>query len=432
MSLLGSAGYPLQRAVGLPRRVANRCAGPACPVLLAGLVLAVAAARARRGSQSPADRPPAGHRRVYGLLAGARPGPGRPERRARAGHPGAVRAGGQHPVADQRPRGRLGARRDPVRRRRAAHPERADRWRPRGRARLRRLQQRWRPGRQDRPGRWQPRQSPRQPDQHAGVPAREVAGQQPGSGGVVMRALSSAIRSSAIPAAKLLRLPVMAAVLLAAALVPAPLFPAAASTAAPAAPQNPAGGCFYRPVPGGYELVCTNNGGTPGAPGSGGSGGGSAKSACTLTPLSEQQVRFLGLPWPAPKGHTWEAITCPGTQPFVGVTLVNNANGAPAVTPQQLAQIAIGETLIPGLQPPTRPPRGRDGLVGLPEWFWIPRPEWGPISRTVTAGPVWARATAVPVRIVFVPGGGQTGISCRGPGTPYQPSLPLSAQRTDC
>ncbi len=119
-----------------------------------------------------------------------------------------------------------------------------------------------------------------------------------------MRALSSAIRSSAIPAAKLLRLPVMAAVLLAAALVPATVFPAAAATAAPAAPQNPAGGCFYRPVPGGYELVCTNNGGTPGAPGSGGSGGGSAKSACTLTPLSEQQVRFLGLPWPAPWSTT--------------------------------------------------------------------------------------------------------------------------------
>ena len=42
MSLLGSAGHPLQRAVGLPRRVANRCAGPACLAWLAGLMLAVA------------------------------------------------------------------------------------------------------------------------------------------------------------------------------------------------------------------------------------------------------------------------------------------------------------------------------------------------------------------------------------------------------
>ena len=251
-----------------------------------------------------------------------------------------------------------------------------------------------------------------------------------------MRVLSGAIRSRAIRAARLLRLPVLAAALAAAALVlPAVVNPAPAhaGTAASAAAQNPAGGgCHYRPIPGGYELVCGNNGGTPGGPGSGGAGRGSAKSACSLTPLSEQQVRFLGLPWPAPRGHTWEAITCPGTQPFGGVTLVSNATGAPAVTPQQLAQIAIGELIIPVLQPGTAPPRGRDGLVGLPEWFWIPGAEWGPISRTVTAGPVWARATAVPVRIVFDPGGGQPGISCRGPGTAYQPSRPLSAQHTNC
>ncbi len=250
-----------------------------------------------------------------------------------------------------------------------------------------------------------------------------------------MRALTRATRSRAIRGSAIVRLPVLAAGVLAAALVliavsgPAP---AHAATAAPAAAPNLAGGgCYYRPVPGGFQLVCTNNSGTPGAPGTGGSGG-SAKSACTLTPLSQQQVRFLGLPWPAPAGHSWDAITCPGTQPFGGVTLVNNATGAPAVTPQQLAQIAIGELIIPVLQPQTAPPRGRDGLVGLPEWFWIPPAEWGPISRTVTAGPVWARATAVPVRIVFNPGGGRAGTSCHGPGTAYQPSLPLSAQHTGC
>jgi hypothetical protein len=240
-----------------------------------------------------------------------------------------------------------------------------------------------------------------------------------------MRALSSAG----------LKLAVLAAVLLAAALV-LPIAvgraPARAATATSAAAQSPAGGgCYYRPVPGGYQLVCTDNSGTAGARGSGGTGG-SSRSACTLAPLTEQQVKFLGLPWPAPAGHTWEAITCPGTQPFGGVTLVNNATGAPAVTPQELAQIAIGELIIPELAPQTAPPRGRDGLVGLPEWFWVPRAEWGPISRTVTAGPVWARATAVPVRIVFNPGGGQAGDSCRGPGTAYQPSRPLSAQHTPC
>jgi hypothetical protein len=242
-----------------------------------------------------------------------------------------------------------------------------------------------------------------------------------------MRALTSAD-----PVRRRTRLLVAMAVLPAAALV-LPLSGSGAARAAaarPAAAQLPGGGCFFQPVPGGYQLVCSNTSGTPGAPGSGGSGS-SSKTACTLTPLGPQEIRFLGLP-PAPKGETWDAITCPGPQPFSGITLVSNATGAPAVTPQQLAQIAIGELILPVLQPRTAPPRGRDGLVGLPEWFWIPRADWGPVSRTVTAGPVWARATAVPVRIVFGPGGGQAGVSCRGPGTAFQPSKPLNAQHTAC
>ena len=222
------------------------------------------------------------------------------------------------------------------------------------------------------------------------------------------------------------RAAVAAALLAAAAALPAG--PASAAVAAPVS-----GGCHYQLVNGGYQFVCTDTTGTGGAPGSGGpGGGGGGKSACTLTPLSEQQAKFLGLSWPAPKGHTWEAITCPGGQPFGGVTLVNNATGAPAVTPQELSIIAIGELVIPELQPRTAPPLGQDGLVGLPEWFWVPRAVWGPVSRTVTAGPVWARATAVPVKIVFNPGGGQPGATCAGPGTAYQPALPASAQHTAC
>ena len=203
--------------------------------------------------------------------------------------------------------------------------------------------------------------------------------------------------------------------------------------AASAAPQAEAGGsCHFQPINGGWQWVCTNTTGTPGAPGSGGHGGGS-KSACTLTPLSQQQAQFLGLQWPAPKGHTWEAITCPGSQPFGGVTLVNDATGAPAVTPQQLSQIAIGELIIPELPVKTAPPRGHDGLVGLAEWFWIPGRSWGAVqSPRVTAGPVWAQATAVPKKIIFNPGGGLPTVTCTGPGTAYVTSVPLAQQHTAC
>jgi hypothetical protein len=202
---------------------------------------------------------------------------------------------------------------------------------------------------------------------------------------------------------------------------------------ASAAPQLAAGGsCHYQPVNGGYQWVCTNTTGTPGAPGSGGHGGGPA-SACTLTPLSQQQAQFLGLQWPAPKGHTWDAITCPGNQAFGGVTLVNDATGAPAVTPQQLSEIAIGELIIPELPVNTAPPLHRDGLVGLPEWFWIPGLSWGAAhSPRVTAGPVWAQATAVPTKIIFNPGGGLPLVRCNGPGTAYQSALPLADQHTAC
>ena len=136
----------------------------------------------------------------------------------------------------------------------------------------------------------------------------------------------------------------------------------------PGAPGG--GGCHFQLVNGGYQFVCTDTSSTGGQPGSGGGGGGGSKSACTLTPLAQAQAKFLGLSWPAPKGHTWEAITCPGAQPFGGVTLVNNATGAPAVTPQQLSIIAIGELIIPDLQPRTAPPRGRGSPYLGTYWVW--------------------------------------------------------------
>src|SRR5262249_3525840 len=159
---------------------------------------------------------------------------------------------------------------------------------------------------------------------HAAAHAREVAGHQPGSGDVVMRALSGALRGRARSRAAALRPPAVAALLATAALVvpaavkPAPAYPATAASA-PAQSQA-GGGCVVRPVPAGYELVCGNTGGTPGGPGTSGA---STTSRCSLVPLSKAQVTFLGLPWPAPKGHLWEVVICPGPQPFQVVTLVS-------------------------------------------------------------------------------------------------------------
>ena len=202
---------------------------------------------------------------------------------------------------------------------------------------------------------------------------------------------------------------------------------AGAVSARAAAGSSQGGSCHYQfEPPDSWVLQCDNGGGSPGGPGG---GGGQHKYACTLTLLSKDQIFFLNLPKP-PKGDKWASITCPGTNPFQGVTLVS-ANGTPAVTPQELLQIAIGELKVPVLRPGTAPPLGKDALVGLPEWFWIPRPAWRPASVIVSAGPVWAQVTATPVQLTFDPGGGLPGAACPGPGTQYSAAL-AGIQATDC
>jgi hypothetical protein len=214
----------------------------------------------------------------------------------------------------------------------------------------------------------------------------------------------------------------------AAAIAAALLYPAgaAASTAAASGPPGN-GGCVttFQP-PSTWVVVCSNGGGTPGGPGGGGGGGGGGgKVSCTLQPLSPAQVSFLGLP-PAPKGEEWAAITCPGNSPFGGVTLVaDGAGAAPAVTPQELLQEVEGQLTVPTLNAATAPPRGRDGLVGLPEWFWIAQAAWHPVrTQRLQVGAVWAQVTATPVQLGFVPGGGLAGRTCPGPGTPFTSRAP--------
>jgi hypothetical protein len=217
-----------------------------------------------------------------------------------------------------------------------------------------------------------------------------------------------------------------------AAIAAALLYPAVPAGASPAAASGPPGngGCVttFQP-PSTWVVVCSNGGGTPGGPGGGGGGGG-GKVTCTLQPLSPAQVSFLGLP-PAPKGEEWAAITCPGNSPFGGVTLVAAGAAAPAVTPQELLQEVEGQLTVPTLAAATAPPRGKDGLVGLPEWFWIARAAWHPVrTQRLQVGAVWAQVTATPVRLGFVPGGGLAGRTCAGPGTPFSSLVPN--QTSDC
>jgi hypothetical protein len=209
--------------------------------------------------------------------------------------------------------------------------------------------------------------------------------------------------------------------------------PAATGTALAAQAQlaqgsSGQGNCY----PVGLTWVCVyNNGGG----GSGGSGGGGT-SNCTYTQASPAVIAAAGVGPPNP-GYQWDIMTCPGQNPGPGgnpgqLVQVSIAGGVPAVTPFQLMQIAVGELYVPTLAPVTAPPRGRDGLVGLPEWFWVAHAQWQPVHMTVTAGPVWATATATPHRLTFHPGGGFGTVSCTGPGPIFNRSTPASQQHTSC
>jgi hypothetical protein len=211
------------------------------------------------------------------------------------------------------------------------------------------------------------------------------------------------------------------ALALAAAAVPGP------ASASPAGGGGTAGCVTTFEPPSTWIVVCGSGGG-PG--GGGGGGGGGGKVVCTLTMLSPGQIQFFGLP-PAPKGEAWAAITCPGNSPFGGVTLVDTA-AAPVVTPAELLQEVEGQLTVRPLAAQTAPPRGQDGLVGLAEWYWIPRADWHPVrTQRLQVGAVWAQVTATPVQVGFQPGGGQAGPpACAGPGVPFTPAL--ASQASPC
>jgi hypothetical protein len=193
-----------------------------------------------------------------------------------------------------------------------------------------------------------------------------------------------------------------------------------ASTAGRAAAGGSGCKVVYQP-PRGWVEECSSGSSGGGVPGSGGGGGGGGKSACTVQLLSKGQIGFLGLPSP-PKGKKWAAITCVGKQPFGGVTLVSdNGAGTVAVNPWALLQILESELHVPVLTAETAPPRHKDGLVGLPEWYWIRRGFKAVGPPPIHLGGASASLTATPsATLTFDPGGGLPSSSCgNGPGIPY-------------
>ncbi len=68
--------------------------------------------------------------------------------------------------------------------------------------------------------------------------------------------------------------------------------------------------------------------------------------------------------------------------------------------------------------------------MGVATWLWVDGP-WEPSSATAEVAGVSATVTARPVRVVWDTGDG-AGVTCDGPGTPYDPAHPSAGRDSAC
>ena len=101
----------------------------------------------------------------------------------------------------------------------------------------------------------------------------------------------------------------------------------------------------------------------------------------------------------------------------------------PAIDPALVAQQAENSLQLPSPQIETNP--STRAIVNLPTWLWVGQGTWGPESVSASVGTVTATATATPEQVVWTMGDGGS-VTCEGPGTAYQPSVPAQSQTTDC
>jgi hypothetical protein len=159
-------------------------------------------------------------------------------------------------------------------------------------------------------------------------------------------------------------------------------------------------------------------------------------SAGTSSPIRASIARSAADPKDSLPPYCAEAaaassvVGAPGV--IAGRPVVCGTDTTPSVTPQELAQAAWKNLGLPIPAVHTAPPRGAQGLVGLPEWVWVPHNQWHATSRRTSTGAVWAQVTATPQRLIIKPGSDLPPMSCDGPGTTYDPAKPSSTQHTDC
>jgi hypothetical protein len=167
----------------------------------------------------------------------------------------------------------------------------------------------------------------------------------------------------------------------------------------------------------------------PAGPGASSQAGGSSAVRCTYTKDTGPVV--AGDPHADEQG-TYYTASCV-TGPLSGFVVFNLwvPAGQPAVAPGILAQVARRYLPLPPPAIHTNPPATTDQLVNLASWLWADPATWGQRRATASVPNESATVVATPVSVTWTMGDGGK-VTCRGPGTPYDPARPPDGQRTDC
>jgi hypothetical protein len=178
---------------------------------------------------------------------------------------------------------------------------------------------------------------------------------------------------------------------------------------------------------------CTLYAQNPGSPGRAGrpgtltavggqaAGGPAAKPACTVGGVAGTWIAYVGR-----YGYTRACVT-PGIIPGGAAPAAARAAApAPAVLAQAAeSRLGLGSPVIQA-----SPAVGLDQLVHVPTWLWLAGP-WAPVRATAAVPGEQVTATATPQRVTWHMGDGSM-VTCRGPGTPYQPSGNPAAPSPTC
>jgi hypothetical protein len=112
------------------------------------------------------------------------------------------------------------------------------------------------------------------------------------------------------------------------------------------------------------------------------------------------------------------------------------ANGQPQVSAGELAQQALNRLPLPAPDVHFNPNQsgGRpQTVVGVPTWFWVTSATYRTLTQTTSAGGVWARVVARPLRTEWRTGSPDAhNVVCDGAGTPYDTKQPASSQSSSC